>query len=70
MPQGAAKPEAVTEHKTGYKTADRLQSKVGIWTRPPEVQRDGCAIQADISSARTAIVGTEVADRKDLICLL
>ena len=52
-------PEAVTEHKTGYKTADRLQSKVGICTRPAEVRRDGRAIRADISSARTAIVGTE-----------
>src|SRR5580704_10455103 len=43
-------PEAVTEHKTGYKTADRLQSKVGICTRPAEVRRDGRAIRADISS--------------------
>jgi hypothetical protein len=63
-------PEAVTEHKTGYKTADTLQSKVVICTRPAEVQRNGGAIRADISSARTAIVGTDVADRKNLIRLL
>ena len=63
-------PEAVTEHKTGYKTAHTLQSKVFICTRVAEVRRNGGAIRADISSARTAIVGTDVADRKDLIRLL
>ena len=63
-------PEAVTEHKTGYKTADTLHSKVVICTRPAEVQRNGGAIRADISSARTAIVDTGVADRKNLIRLL
>ena len=63
-------PEAVTEHKTGYRTADTLQRKVVICTRPAEVQRNGGAIRAEISLARTAIVGTDVADRKDLIQLL
>src|SRR5580692_10691590 len=47
-------PEAVTEHKTGYKTADKLQSKVLIWTRPAAVRRNCGAIRAEISSARTA----------------
>jgi hypothetical protein len=49
-------PEAVTEHKTGYKRADTLQSKVLIWTRPAEVQRNCGAIRAEISSARTACI--------------
>src|SRR5580692_4101219 len=49
-------PEAVTEHKTGYKTADTLQSKVLVCTRPAEVQRNGGAIRAEISSARTACI--------------
>jgi len=55
-------PEAVTEHKTGYKTADTLQSKALICTRPAEVQRNGGAIQADISSARTAVLQFSFSD--------
>jgi len=31
------RPEAVTEHKTGYKTADTLQNNVLIYARLTEV---------------------------------
>jgi hypothetical protein len=34
-------PEAVTEHKTGYKTADTFQSKVLICVRLTEVPLNG-----------------------------
>jgi hypothetical protein len=61
-------PEEVTEHKAGYKTADTFQSKVLICTRVAEVQRNGGAIRADISSARTAVVATDVAGQSRSQC--
>jgi hypothetical protein len=56
------RPEAVTEHKMGYKTGDTLQSKALICTRPAELQRNGDAIRADMSSARTAVLQFSFSD--------
>jgi hypothetical protein len=42
-------PEAVTEQKTGYKTADTLQSKVLVRTLAQKVPRNRSAIRANTS---------------------
>src|SRR6202035_1205219 len=63
-------PEAVTEQKTGYITADALQSKVVICTLAAEVHRNCSAIRAASSAVRRAQFATAVAHRKVLVRLL
>src|SRR5579862_7519905 len=60
-------PEAVTEQKTGYITADTLQSKVVICTVAAEVHRNCSAIRAARSDVRRAQFATVVARRKALV---
>src|SRR5712692_6080556 len=62
-------PEAVTEQKTGYITADTLQSKVLICTLAAEVHRNCSAIRAGMSAVRRAQFATVVARRKGLVRL-
>ena len=57
-------PEAVTEQKTGYITADTLQSKVFICTLAAEVRRNCSAIRAGMSAVRRAQFATVVARRR------
>src|ERR1700731_5103820 len=57
-------PEAVTEQKTGYITADTLQSKVLICTLAAEVHYDCSPIRAGMSTVRMAQFATAVARRK------
>ena len=59
-------PEAVTEQKTGYITADTLPSKVVICTLAAEVRRNYSTIRAGMSAARRAQFATVVARRKAL----
>src|SRR5260370_40544702 len=59
-------PEAVTEQKTGYITADTLQSKVLIRTLAAEVHRNCSVIRAGMSAARRAQFAPVVARRKAL----
>src|SRR5579872_4662810 len=63
-------PEAVTEQKTGYITADTCQSKVFICTLAGEVHRNCSAIRAARSAARRMQFATVVACRKVLVRLL
>src|SRR5580704_14660554 len=63
-------PEAVTEQKTGYITADTCQSKVVICTLAAEVHRNCSAIRAGRSAARRAQFASVVARRKVLVNLL
>src|SRR5208337_4191378 len=63
-------PEAVTEQKTGYITADTLQSKVLICTLAAEVHRNCSAIRAGMSAVRRAQSATSVARRKAVVRLL
>src|SRR5258708_29430622 len=58
-------PEAVTEQKTGYMTADTCQSKALICTLAAEVRHNCSAIRAGMS-ARRAKVATVVARRRAL----
>jgi hypothetical protein len=60
-------PEAVTEKKTGYITADTLQSKVVICTLAAEVHRNCSAIRGASSAVRRAQFATVVARRKPLV---
>src|SRR5208283_1480313 len=60
-------PEAVTEQKTGYITADTLQSKVRICTLAAEVHRNCSAIRGASSAVRRAQFATVVARRKALV---
>src|SRR5271163_4562667 len=62
-------PEAVTEQKTGYITADTSQSKVVICTLAAEVHRNRSSIRAGMSAVRRAQFGTVVARRKALVRL-
>src|SRR5208283_5316598 len=63
-------PEAVTEQKTGYITAETLQSKAVICTLAAEVHRNCSAIRAGRSAVGRAQFGTVVARRKALVRLL
>src|SRR5580692_618282 len=63
-------PEAETEQKTGYITADTLQSKVVICTLAAEVHRNRGAIRAGMSTARRVQFATVIARRKTLGRLL
>src|ERR1700746_20664 len=63
-------PEAVTEQKTGYITADTHQSKVFICTLAAEVQRNCNAIRAGMSAVRRTQFATVVARRKALVRVL
>src|SRR5208282_803 len=63
-------PEAVTEQKTGYITADTLQSKVLICTLAAEVHRNCSAIRVGMSAVRRAQFATSVARRKAVVRLL
>src|SRR5205807_5976814 len=63
-------PEAVTEQKTGYITADTRQSKVVICTLAAEVHRNCSAIRAASSTVRRAQIATAVACRKALVSML
>ena len=63
-------PEAVTEKKTGYITADMLQSKVVICILAAEVHRNCSPIRAGMSTVRRAQFATAVARRKALVRLL
>src|SRR5580704_406962 len=63
-------PEAVTEQKTGYITADTLQSKVVICTLAAEVHRNRSSIRAGMSAVRRVQTATVVACRKALVRLL
>src|SRR5580704_10975496 len=60
-------PEAVTEQKTGYITADTRQSKVFICTLAAEVHRDCSAIRAGRSAVRRAQCANVVASRKAFV---
>src|ERR1700733_4231874 len=57
-------PEAVTEQKTGYITADTLQSEVVICTLAAEVRRNCSPIRAARSTAGRAQFAPVVARRK------
>jgi hypothetical protein len=65
-------PEAVTEQKTGYITADTLmyRSKVLIYPLAAEVRSNRSAIQAARSAVRRAQFPTIVARRTALVRLL
>src|SRR5208337_2389758 len=63
-------PEAVTEQKTGYITADTRQSKVLICTLAVEVHRNRSAIRAGVCAVKRAQFASEVARRKALVRLL
>src|SRR5580658_10129452 len=63
-------PEAVTEQKTEYITADTHQSKVLICTLAAEVHRNCSAIRAGMSAIRRAQFATVFARRKALVRLL
>src|SRR5579864_7879777 len=63
-------PEAVTEQKAGYITADTPQSKVLICTLAAEVHRNCNAIRARMSAVRSTQFATIVARRKALGRLL
>src|SRR5271165_382157 len=60
-------PDAVTEQKTGYITADTCQSKVFICTLAAEVHGNCSAIRAGTSTARRTQSATEVTRRKALV---
>src|SRR5580658_1771479 len=60
-------PEAVTEQKTGYITADTRQSKVLICTLAAEVHRNCSAIRAGRSAVRRTQFATIAARRKALV---
>src|SRR5258708_7126065 len=60
-------PEAVTEQKTGYITADTRQSKVVICTLAAEVHRNCSAIRAGRSAAGRAQFASTVGRRKGLV---
>src|SRR3974390_1690988 len=62
-------PEAVTEQKTGYITADTLQSKILICTLAAEFHSNFSAIRAGMSTVRRAHFATVVARRKVLVRL-
>src|SRR4029077_9550955 len=63
-------PEAVTEQKTGYITADTRQSKAFICTLAGEVHRNCGPILAGMSAARMAKFASVVARQRALIRLL
>src|ERR1700688_2377740 len=63
-------PEAVTEQKTGYITADTSQSKVVICTLAAEVHTNCSAIRAAKSAVGRAQFVAVVARRKALVRLL
>src|ERR1039458_725297 len=63
-------PEAVTEQKRGYKTADTLQSKVLICVLATEDRHNRSSIRAGMSIVRRTQFATVVARRKALTRLL
>jgi hypothetical protein len=62
-------PEAVTEQKTGYITADTRQNKVFIYTLAAEVHRNCNAIRTGMFAVRRPQCATVVAGRKVLVRL-
>jgi hypothetical protein len=63
-------PEAGTEQKTGYITADTFQNKVVICLLAAEVHSNCSAIRAGMSTTRRVQLATPVARQKALCRLL